>query len=218
MKKFFRNNGLSIVFLFFFIISLFAQAITGIKVYNEDQIELGGEQLNMSQYIVSPDFIEATFENWESEFLQMALFVFLSMFLFQKGSSESKDPDKKEEVDREPNPKKKNAPWPVKQGGFILGFYRHSLCYTLFALFVFSFCMHWYGSMNEFNQEQLQKGKPTESAIEYLSNSKLWFESFENWQSEFLSVFSIIVLSIFLRQQGSPQSKPVDAPDPETGV
>ena len=218
MKTFFRNNGLSIVFFLFFLISLVAQAITGIKVYNEEQLELGGKQLTMSKYIVSPDFIEATFENWESEFLQMALFVFLSMFLFQKGSSESKDPDKKEEVDREPNPRRKNAPWPVKQGGFILGFYKHSLCYTLFALFLFSFFMHWYGSLNEFNLEQLQKGKPTESAIEYLSNSKLWFESFENWQSEFLSVFSIIVLSIFLRQQGSPQSKPVDAPDAETGV
>ena len=84
MKTFFRNNGLSIVFFLFFLISLVAQAITGIKVYNEEQLELGGKQLTMSEYIVSPDFIEATFENWESEFLQMALFVFLSMFLFQK--------------------------------------------------------------------------------------------------------------------------------------
>lgn len=217
MKKFYKDNGLSIVFLLFFIISLVVQAINGIKVYNEEQQELGGDQLSMSQYLVSPDFIEATFENWESEFLQMALFVFLSMFLFQKGSSESKDPDKEEEVDREPNPRRKNAPWPVKKGGFILGVYKHSLCYTLFALFIFSFCMHWYGSMNEFNQEQIQKGKPTEGSIEYLGNAKLWAESFENWQSEFLSVFSIIVLSIFLRQQGSPQSKPVDAPDSETG-
>src|SRR5688500_11462464 len=114
MKKFLRNNGLSIIFLLFFLISLIAQAVTGIKVYNEEQLESGNEQLDMSQYLVSPDFIEATFENWESEFLQMALFVFLSMFLFQKGSSESKDPDKKEEVDREPNPRKRNAPWPVK--------------------------------------------------------------------------------------------------------
>src|SRR5688500_13531184 len=106
MKTFFRNNGLSIVFLLFFIVRLVAQAITGIIVYNEEQQKLGGEQLSMSEYVVSPDFIEATFENWESEFLQMALFFFLSMILFQKGSSESKDPDKEEEVNREPNPRR----------------------------------------------------------------------------------------------------------------
>ena len=217
MKKFFKNNGLSIVFLAFFILSLIAQAINGLKVYNQEQEEKGEQRISMIPYLSTGDFIEATFENWESEFLQMALFVWLSMFLYQKGSSESKDPDKKEEVDREPNKRRKGAPWAVKKGGFILQVYKHSLCYSLFLLFLISFCMHWYGSMKEFNQEQIQKGQETETAMQYLGNSKLWFESFENWQSEFLSVFSIIVLSIFLRQQGSAQSKPVDAPNSETG-
>ncbi len=218
MKRFLRNNGLSITFLGFFFIAICGQVFTGLKQYNQEMQDLGGTQVALPQYLTSGHFLESTFENWESEFLQMALFVTLTMFLYQKGSSESKDPDKEEEeVDREPNPRKKNVPWPVKKGGIILSIYKHSLCYSLFLLFLISFGMHWYGSLVEYNEEQILKGKPAESAIRYLSNSKFWFESFENWQSEFLSVFAIVVLSIFLRQQHSPQSKPVDAPHSETG-
>ena len=218
MKQFLKNNSLSLVFFSFFLITLITQVITGIKQYNLKMQELGGTTVSMTQYLGSGHFLEATFENWESEFLQMALYVTLSMFLYQKGSSESKDPEKEsEEVDRQPNKRRKNAPWPVKKGGFILSIYKHSLCYTLFLLFILSFLMHWYGSLKDFNEEQILKGSSTQTAWEYLTNSKLWFESFENWQSEFLSVSSIIVLTIFLRQKGSPQSKPVDAPDSETG-
>ncbi|GAA4733808.1 hypothetical protein GCM10023229_09890 [Flavisolibacter ginsenosidimutans] len=193
------------------------QSITGLKQYNEEMKERGGPQATMGKYFSSGHFIEATFENWESEFLQMALFVVLTMFLYQKGSSESKDPEKKEEVDKEPNPKKKGASWPVKKGGFILAFYKHSLSIALFVLFLLSFFAHFYGSLKNYNQHQLLKGLSAEAAGEYIGNSKFWFESFQNWQSEFLSVFAIVILSIFLRQKGSPQSKPVDAPDYETG-
>lgn len=179
--------------------------------------EDGGEQVSYVGYFSTGHFVEATFENWESEFLQMALFVSLTVFLYQKGSSESKNPDEKEKVEEEANPSRKNAPWPVKRGGWILSFYKHSLSIVLFLLFIFSFVLHWYGSMKQFNQEQTLKGLPTQSATEYLSNSKLWFESFENWQSEFLSVVSIAFLSIYFRQKNSPQSKPVDAPNYQTG-
>ena len=218
MKKIFRNNSLSIAFFILFLLSLIGQAITGLKQHNEEMREMGGQEVAMSQYLTSGHFLQATFENWESEFLQMALFLILSMFLYQKGSSESKDPDKEEEVDREPNPRRKNVPWPVKKGGLILAIYKHSLCYALTFLFILSFLFHWYGSLKDFNEEQRLKGKPTESASEYLSNSRFWFESFQNWESEFLSIFAIVVLSIFLREQGSPQSKPVDAPHSETGI
>ena len=217
MKNFFRNNGLSIVFFVLFVITWIAQSITGLKEYNEQAKEDGAQQVIYTQYLSTGHFMEATFENWESEFLQMALFVWVSMFLYQKGSSESKDPDKKEEVDRKPGKRRKDVPLPVKKGGIILSIYKNSLCYALFLLFFICFGFHWYGSLKEYNQEQLMKGFPTETAIQYLGNSKLWFESFENWQSEFLSVFSIVVLSIFLRQKGSAQSKPVDAPHYETG-
>ena len=219
MKSFFKNNGLSITFFVLFLLTIAGQCFTGLKQYNQEMAEMGGSQLELPQYLTSGHFIEATFENWESEFLQMALFVTLTMFLYQKGSSESKDPEKeKEEVDREPNARRKNIPWPVKQGGIILSIYKHSLGYSLFLLFLVSFGMHWYGSLVEYNEEQALKRLPAESAIEYISNSKFWFESFENWQSEFMSVFAIVVLSIFFRQQHSPQSKPVDAPHSETGA
>ena len=218
MKKFLKNNGLSIVFFVLFVFSIIGQTVTGLKEHNHEMKDEGGQQLSLTQYLSSGHFLQSTFENWESEFLQMALFVILTMFLYQKGSSESKDPDKKkEEVDREPNPRRKNAPWPVKKGGWILAIYKHSLCYALGLLFILSFVLHWYGSMKDYNEEQVLKGLPTESAMQYLGNSRLWFESFQNWESEFLSVFAIIILSIFLREKGSPQSKPVDAPYAETG-
>jgi hypothetical protein len=218
MKKFLRNNGLSIVMLLLFFASLAGQIITGQKQHNEDMVEKGGTTLGLSEYLTSGHFLQSTFENWESEFLQMALFLILSMFLYQKGSAESKDPDKDEEdVDREPNPKKKDAPNVVKHGGVGLTIYKHSLCYTLSLLFLISFYVHWKGSLKDYNEEQLLQNKPTETATEYLSNSRFWFESFQNWQSEFLSIFAIVVLSVFLREQGSPQSKPVDAAHSETG-
>jgi TM2 domain-containing membrane protein YozV len=217
MKKLLKNNSLSLVFFILFLLSLGGQAVTGLKQHNQEMEEEGGQQLNMGQYFTSGHFLQSTFENWESEFLQMALFVILTMFLYQKGSSESKDPEKEEEVDREPNPRRRNAPWPVKKGGLALAIYKHSLCYALTIIFLLSFLLHWYGSLKDYNEEQILKHLPTETAFQYMSNSRMWFESFQNWQSEFLSVFSIVVLSIFLREKGSPQSKPVDAPDSETG-
>jgi hypothetical protein len=217
MRRFFRNNGLSIAFFILFLLSLVGQAVTGQKEHNKDMMEMGGATIDIAEYLMSGHFLQATFENWESEFLQMALFLIFSMFLYQKGSSESKDPDKEEDVDKEPNPRKKGAPGPVKAGGFVLKMYKHSLCYTLSLFFLLSFFMHWHGSLKDHNEEQLLKNKPTESAMEYLSSSRFWFESFQNWESEFLSIFSLVVLSIFLREQGSPQSKPVDAPHKETG-
>ncbi|HEY0356187.1 MAG TPA: DUF6766 family protein, partial [Flavisolibacter sp.] len=197
--------------------SIILQAYNGHQVYNQEMEGEGGQQVTLVQYISTAHFVEAVAENWESEFLQMAMFVWLSMFLYQRGSSESKDPDKKEEVDREPSKRRKDVPKPVMKGGLMLAIYKHSLCYTLFLLFFICFGIHWISSMRDFNQEQALKGLPGETAMQYLGNAKLWSESFENWQSEFLSVFAIVILSIFLRQQGSAQSKPVDAPHYETG-
>jgi hypothetical protein len=217
MKKFFRNNSLSLVFLGFFFIALAGQIATGRNEHNEETVDLGGKPLSISEYVTSGHFLQSTFENWESEFLQMALFLIGSMFLYQKGSSESKDPDKEEDVDREPNPRKKGAPWPVKKGGLALAIYKHSLCYAFTLLFLLSFYAHWKGSLKDYNEEHVLKGKPTETAMEYISGSRFWFESFQNWQSEFLSIFAIVLLSVYLREQGSPQSKPVDASHDETG-
>lgn len=217
MKTFVRNNGLSICFFVLFAVTFAGQIIFGFKEHNKELIDEGASSITLLSYFSTGHFIESTFENWESEFLQMALLVVLTIFLQQKGSSESKDFDKDEEVDRAPSPNKKDAPWPVKKGGWVLAFYKHSLTIVLFLLFLLSFLAHFYGSLKDENEQLSLKGMPLEKASQYIADSRFWFESFQNWQSEFLSIFAIIVLSIFLRQMGSSQSKPVDAPHAETG-
>ena len=216
INSFLYNNSLTITFLSLAVITIVAQAITGLYQYNDFLIEQHQTPVSIMQYLKSGHFIEATFENWESEFLQMALFVLLTVFLRQKGSSESKKLSGKEDVDKQPE-NHPDAPWPVRKGGIILSVYKHSLSISLLLLFIASFLLHWYGSNKDFNEQQILEGKPTETMITYISNSRRWFESFQNWQSEFLSVFAIIFLSIYLREIGSPQSKPVDAPYSETG-
>jgi hypothetical protein len=215
-NSFLYNNSLSIAFLLVFVITIVGQVLSGLHQYNNFLNEHHKNTIGILQYFKSGHFIEATFENWESEFLQMALFVWLTVFLRQKGSSESKHLSGKEDVERQPE-KHPNAPWPVRKGGIILSVYKHSLTLSLMLLCIVSFLLHWYGSNKDFNVQQVLEGKSTEAMITYLSNSRLWFESFQNWQSEFLSVFAIIFLSIYLREFGSPQSKPVDAPHSETG-
>lgn len=217
MKKVLYQNSLSIVFLLLFAAALIGQVVCGLAEYNKELIEDGATAIGYTQYFTSGHFVESTFENWESEFLQMGLFVWFTIFLRQKGSSESKSCDAKEEVDREPSAKRKGAPWPVKKGGIWLALYKHSLTISLFILFVVSFVLHVYGSFKDENFQNQLKGEPVASLSEYLFGSRFWFESFQNWQSEFLSVFAIIGLSIYLRQIGSSQSKPVDAPHDETG-
>ena len=218
MKGFLRNNSLSLVFLLLFLVTITGQVFSGLAEHNAEMREKGGAELQLSQYLSSGHFLQATFENWESEFLQMDLIVLLTVFLYQKGSSESKDPDGGEEdVDREPDPNQPGAPLPVKKGGLLLQLYKRSLSIALLLLFLLSFVAHWFGSLQDYNEDQRLSGKPEETLIQYLGNSRFWFESFQNWQSEFLSVFAIVLLSVWLRQQGSPQSKPVDAPHRETG-
>jgi len=217
MKTFFRNNGLGICFLLLFIAALAGQIIFGFKEHNKELIEEGGTAVGLITYLASGHFIQATFENWESEFLQMALFVLLTIFLMQRGSSESKDLDKEENVDKEPSPDTKDAPWPVKKGGWVLSLYKHSLTIVLFLFFLLSFWAHFYGSLRDENEKLRLKGMPLETASNYIGDTRFWFESFQNWQSEFLSVFTIVMLSIYLRQMGSSQSKPVDAPNMKTG-
>ncbi len=207
-----KNKGLTLVFAILFIITLAGQVVTGLKEYNKDMNDTGGQPLSIPGYLTSGHFLSSTFENWESEFFQMALYVVLPIFLYQKGSSESKDPDAEEEVDKDPDQQRVNAPWPVKKGGWILMVYKHSLSIVLFIFFVLSFLLHWYGSMKGYNQEQSLKNLPSVTPGQYLSNSRFWFESFQNWQSEFLSVFVMVILTVYLRQKGSPMSKPIDAP------
>ncbi len=221
MGKFWRENSLSIVLFLMFLFSVTGQAIAGNMEYNEDQQEHGEQGVGMVEYLGTGHFIEAIFENWESEFLQMGMYIVLTIFLRQKGSSESKKLEGEEPVDADPRDpkerKKKGAPGPVKQGGFILKIYENSLSITFFALFFMSFALHALGGAEDYNQEQLAHGGETVTTLGYLGTSRMWFESFQNWQSEFMAIGAIVVFSIFLRQKGSPESKPVAAPHYVTG-
>ncbi|SMO45430.1 hypothetical protein SAMN06265171_101937 [Chryseobacterium rhizoplanae] len=212
---FFYRNSLSIVLITLMIIFLAGQFFMGWRTENKELIENGQSALKLGEYIHSGHFIQATFENWESEFLQMMLYVLLTVSLRQKGSSESKSMTEKEDVDREPiaHPK---APWPVKKGGIWLKIYKHSLSLAFAILFLTSFILHFYGSLKNFNEEQMMKNTAPVTAMQYISESRFWFESFQNWQSEFLAVASLVLLSIWLREKGSPESKPVDMPHDET--
>jgi hypothetical protein len=220
VKHFLRDNGLSLVMFGLFALFLFAQSVTGFDVYNDEQREHGEETIGFPEYLSSGHFIEATFENWESEYLQMGAYVLFTVFLFQRGSSESKDPDKDEPVDEDPRQAqdRSDVPWPVRYGGPVLRLYEHSLAIAFVLLFLASFYLHALGGAREYSEEQLAHGGQAVTTWEFLHTSEFWFQSFQNWQSEFLAVFSIVALSIFLRQRGSPESKPVAAPHAETGT
>ena len=221
MKRFWHNNGLSIVMLgMFFVAFLLGQTYSGWLEENEDRALHGRPRHTLSEYLTSAHFAEATMENWESEFLQMGVFVLFTVFLYQKGSAESKDPDKREEVDRDPRNvrDKSDAPWPVRRGGWVLKLYEYSLSLAFFLLFLISFLLHAASGRLQYNEEQVLHGAPAVSLGGYMSSSRFWFESFQNWQSEFLAIGCMVVFSIYLRQRGSPESKPVDAPHSETGA
>ena len=221
MRRFLRDNGLSLVLFFlFFFTFIVGQSITGYLHYNEEQREHRQPTVTYGEYLVTPHFLEATMENWESEFLQMFAYVLLTVFLYQKGSSESKDPDEEEAVDRDPRDSKDkaDAPWPVRKGGFVLKLYENSLSLAFLLLFLLSFYLHAMGGAGEFNEDAMAHGSPERvTTFDYMATSRFWFESLQNWQSEFLAIGAMVVLSIWLRQKGSPESKPVDAPHSQTG-
>ena len=222
MGRFFRNNGLSLVlFVLFFFTLIAGQSFVGQREYNNDQQEHGQPAVGYAEYLSTPHFLEATMENWESEFLQMFIFIALTVFLYQKGSAESKDPDKEEAVDRDPrnSRNKKDAPWPVRRGGFILKLYENSLSLAFLLMFFITFWLHAVGGAGEYNQDQIEHGSAGEqvSALAYMATSRFWFESLQNWQSEFFSIALMVLLTVWLRQKGSPESKPVDAPHDQTG-
>ncbi|RYU94208.1 DUF6766 family protein [Emticicia agri] len=210
--SFLKKNGLSISLLVLFLLFWAGQAFTGWKVYNEELLEDGGYSMSFVDYLTSGHFVSATFENWESEFLQMFVFVVFSIFLYQKGSPES-NPLKDNETEK-PNERKSRHQM-VRQGGIFKWMYANSLSIVLLIFFILSFVIHSWGSFRHHQTEQLLKKENAESYATYVSGTDFWFESFQNWQSEFLAVFVIVYFTVFLRQQGSPQSKKVDSEDEE---
>jgi hypothetical protein len=220
MKKKLRENGLGLILLLLFLTTwICGQALTGHLESNNERSQHGLPPESLGEYCTSSHFLEATAENWESEFLQMGVYVILTVFLYQKGSSESKSPDETSPVDRDPrlSKNKSAAPWPVRRGGWVLALYEYSLSLAFLGLFLICFVVHLVSGCSNYNEELASHHSPPITSLHYLRSSRFWFESLQNWQSEFLAIFSMVTLSIFLRQRGSPESKPVDAPHSETG-
>lgn len=218
--RFFKDHGLSIVLLLLFALSLVGQIFAGFGSYNEDRVEKHLLPLSsISQYLASSHFASSLSENMESEFLQMALFVLLTVYLYQKGSAESKKPpeqvsaeDRKVEQEEKTYREQK-----IKKNPILWRLYENSLVIALVSLFLIFFFFHAYGSLGLINEQKQHMGEPLIGFWQVFAEQEFWFESFQNWQSEFFSIFVLGVFSIFLRQKGSPQSKKLQDPHWKTG-
>jgi hypothetical protein len=219
MRRLMRENGLSIVLVSAFLLFWVGQSVAGYREYREEQQQHSQAVGDYWSYLGSSHFWEATTENWESEFLQIFAYVFLTAFLYQKGSAESKKLDEPNPVDRDPRSHRPraDAPWPVKRGGMALKLYEYSLSLAFLLCFLVAIVLHAMSGAREYSEEQMDHGAGPVSGLQYVSTARFWFESFQNWQSEFLSIALVVLFSIFLRQRGSPESKPVDSPHSETG-
>ena len=219
MAKLFKNNGLTIVLMLLFLFSIVGQWFTGWHVENEELERHGEAAISLGTYTIDPAFLSSVFENWESEFLQMSAYVVLTAILVQRGSAESRDPDdppRDEHLDQQA--RRRGAPAILQAGRLARALYARSLGLALFTLFLLSFALHWWNSAEAAGAEALQHGETAPGLLAYFGDSQLWFESFQNWQSEFLSTAMLVVLSIWLRQRESPESKAVAAPHDETGA
>ena len=216
MREFLRNNGLSLVLLACLLVPLVGQVLTGHKVYNEELVREGGAPLTLAAYLTSGHLVSSVFENWESEFLQMGMYVLLTVSLRQRGSAESRpmEPPEEDEPTVDPGP----TPWPARAGGIWRTLYGHSLAIAFGLMFAMSFVLHLSGSWRRELADRTLRGEAPIPLMDYLTQSQFWFESFQNWQSDFLAVLALVLLSIWLRQDGSPQSKPVEAPHSQTGT
>jgi hypothetical protein len=219
MWSWLRDRSLTLVMLGLFAVFLAGQLVTGWREYNSELAAHGRAAISLAAYFRVGHLWEALFENWESEFLQMAAFMTFTTVLYQKGSPESRRPGVRELVDADPRDfaNEPGAPWPVRRGGWVLAVYEHSLGLALLLLFLLSFVGHVLGGWGDYRLDQVEHGRPSPGVLAYLQSSRFWFESFQNWQSEFLSVGVMVWLSVYLRQRYSPESKPVHAPHDETG-
>ena len=212
MKRHLRNQGLSLFFFALFVAALIGQAIAGHAEFNDEAVAHGSETLSFWGYVVSSDFGQAVMENWQSEYLQFTLFVFATVWFVQKGSPESK---KVEDVGTQTDAEQQIA---GRDGGLGLFLYSNSLLIVMAAIWIGSWLAQSLTGLNVFNEQALEHGEPTLGWLQYLGTADFWESTLENWQSEFLAVGSMVVFSIYLRQRGSPESKPVGASNQATGV
>jgi hypothetical protein len=222
MRLWVRNNSLSLVFLMLFAGALVGQSVAGQRVFNAEQLQHGEETISYARYLVSSHFGSAVLENWQSEYLQFTLFILATIWLIQRGSNESKPPqDVGSESDRQqlvgPHAQRNSPRW-AKVEGWRRRLYENSLLLVMTTIFVASLAGQSVTSWSEFNEEQRSHGDEAVSWLAYLGDADFWEKTLQNWQSEFLAVGSMAVFTIYLRQRGSPESKPVGAPHDQTGT
>jgi hypothetical protein len=207
------DRALTLALMAMFLLLLVGQVWCGLYEFNDTRREHGRTAVSLAAYLRTGHPYEAVFENWESEFLQMAVFVLLTTVLIQKGSPESRRPHVRELVDSDPRDFRDapDAPWPVRRGGWVLRLYEHSLGGAFVLLFLVSWAGHAAGGFAQYSTDQITHGQTSPSAWDYIASARFWFESFQNWQSEFLAIASMVWLSVYLRQRWSPESKPVHA-------
>ena len=222
MRRFLREQSLSLFFLAIFLAALVGQAIAGHAAYNEDQAIHGEHPISLWAYVTSSGFGRAVMENWQSEYLQFMLMMLATVWLLQRGSPESKEPGKAgRETDADQrvgeHAHSRSPRW-ARAGGWRTGIYSNSLLIVMAAIFLGSWLAQSVTGWTEFNETQSLHGEHGISWLGYVGSADFWESTLQNWQSEFLAVGSFAVFAIFLRQRGSPESKPVGASHGSTGV
>jgi hypothetical protein len=222
MRTFFKDNGLSLAFGLLFLATLVGQAISGHDSVNHDQLLHHGDPINLGHYVTSSLFWADVMENWQSEYLQFTLYIFATVYLIQKGSNESKKP---EDAGREGDAEqllgehaRPDSPRWAQVGGLRTAIYSNSLLLVMSGIWIASWVAQSVTGRINYNAEQLDHQAAPVSWLEYLTTSDFWNRTLQNWQSEFLAVGSMVILAVFLRQRGSPESKPVGAPHAATAV
>jgi hypothetical protein len=220
--RFLRENSLSIFFLAIFLASLAGQAIAGHAQFNHDQILHHGDAISLGRYLTTSQFAADVAENWQSEYLQFTLYIFTTVWLLQRGSPESKpldsaggESDEKQKVGRYAT---EDSPRWARVGGVRTAIYGNSLLIVMTTIWLLSWLAQSIAGVSAYNSDQLDHQAATLSWFHYLGSSDFWDRTLQNWQSEFLAVGSMAILSIYLRQRGSPESKPVGASHQATGI
>ena len=220
--RFLRDNSLSIVFLVIFLASLAGQAIAGHGQFNHDQLLHHGDPISLGRYLTTSQFAADVAENWQSEYLQFTLYIIGTVWLLQRGSPESKPLDKPgRESDEDqrigPYADERSPGW-ARTGGLRTALYSNSLLIVMTSIWLGSWFAQSFAGAAAYNADQLDHQAATVSWLGYVGSSDFWDRTLQNWQSEFLAVGSMAILSVYLRQRGSPESKPVGAPHGATGL
>jgi membrane protein implicated in regulation of membrane protease activity len=220
VPRFVRDNGLSLAFGAIFLATLVGQAVSGADTFNHGQALHNGDPISFGHYVTSALFWADVMENWQSEYLQFTLYIFATIWLIQKGSNESKKPDR---IGRESDEQqllgehvKPDSPRSAKAGGWRTAVYSNSLLLVMGAIWIASWLAQSLAGRIVYNADQLDHQAGTVSWPTYVTTSDFWNRTLQNWQSEFLAVGSMVILSVYLRQRGSPESKPVGAAHADT--